>query len=184
MANKEKIKFILEDIKKANEVLESKNGEIAFNLFQELLDRYRKYNIMVDDSFGYDFDEHGLVYNFSMYPNFLKILIKKLELYIAELKDDDAKVEMQNQIHITNTANANITQEISIESVMKRIDKISDEIFTKNLKYQLKGMLGELEDYKDNQEKKSKLMEIVKWLGDKTADATIACLPYLAGLAL
>ncbi|MFC2346066.1 hypothetical protein, partial [Campylobacter sp.] len=81
-------------------------------------------------------------------------------------------------------ANANITQNISIKSTMEKIDQIPDEILAKNLKYELKGMLSELEDCKDNQEKKSKLMEVVKWLGDKTADAFIACLPYFAGLGL
>ena len=66
----------------------------------------------------------------------------------------------------------------------KKIDQIPDEILAKNLKRELRGMLSELEDCKDNQEKKSKLMEVVKWLGDKTADAFIACLPYFAGLGL
>ena len=63
---------------------------------------------------------------------------------------------------------------------MEKIDQIPDEILAKNLKYELKGMLGELEDCKNNQEKKSKLMEVVKWLGDKAVDVTIACLPYLS----
>ena len=67
---------------------------------------------------------------------------------------------------------------------MEKIDQIPDEIFAKNLKYELKGILSELEYCKDNQEKKSKLMEVVKWLGDKSVDAFIACLPYFAGLGL
>lgn len=181
MANEEKIKFILEDIKKAKKALKNKSGEVALNLFQELSDRYHKYNIMVDDSSGYDFDEYGIKYNFSMYPNFLKNLIKKLELYIAELKDEDVK---QNQISIIAAANAIINQNISIKSTMEKVDQISDKILAENLKDELKGLLTELEDCKNSQEKKSKLMEVVKWLGDKTADAFIACLPYFVGLGL
>jgi len=87
-------------------------------------------------------------------------------------------------INNTSTATSNITQNISIKNTMEKIDQIPDEILAKNLKRELRGMLSELEDCKDNQEKKSKLMEVVKWLGDKTADAFIACLPYFAGLSL
>ena len=125
------------------------------------------------------------------YKPLLESLIKRLKMHIAKLQDEDEKTMSSNQSNSvtinnnnTNTTNANITQNISIKNTMEKINQIPDEILAKNLKYELKGMLTELEDYKDNQEKKSKLMEVVKWLGDKTADAFIACLPYFAGLSL
>ena len=98
-------------------------------------------------------------------------------MHIAKLKDEDEKIMSSNQSNSvtinnnnTNTANANITQNISIKSTMEKIDQIPDEILAKNLKYELKGMLTELEDCKDNQEKKSKLMS------KKSATARL-CLP-------
>ena len=129
--------------------------------------------------------------DYSKYKEYLERLINRLNLYVAKLQDEDEKTMSSNQSNSvtinnnnTNTTNANITQNISIKNTMEKIDQIPDEILAKNLKYELKGMLSELEDCKDNQEKKSKLMEVVKWLGDKTADAFIACLPYFARLGL
>lgn len=134
---------------------------------------------------------YGTPINYDNYKKYLEMLIDKLKLYMAKLQDEDEKNMSSNQSNSvtinnnnTNTASANIAQDISIKSTIEKIDQIPDEILAKNLKDELKGMLRELEYCKDDQEKKSKLMEVVKWLGDKTADAFIACLQYFAGLGL
>lgn len=196
MANKNQINIIEKDIIEAEGYLNKRPIEI-YNFFIKLNATYQdkkeiyiserntvieKYSFMtIEDNSNY-YDE---------YKPLLESLIKRLKMHIAKLQDEDEKTMSSNQSNSvtinnnnTNTANANITQNISIKSTMEKINQISDEIFAKNLKYELKGMLTELEDCKDNQEKKSKLMEVVKWLGDKTADAFIACLPYFAGLGL
>jgi len=196
MANKNQINIIEKDIIEAEGYLNKRPIEI-YNFFIKLNATYQdkkeiyiserntvieKYSFMaIEDNSNY-YDE---------YKPLLESLIKRLKMHIAKLQDEDEKTMSSNQSNSvtinnnnTNTANANITQNISIKSTMEKIDQIPDEILAKNLKRELRGMLSELEDCKDNQEKKSKLMEVVKWLGDKTADAFIACLPYFAGLGL
>nr|WP_314565666.1 hypothetical protein [uncultured Campylobacter sp.] len=196
MANKNQIDIIEKDIIEAEGYLNKRPIEI-YNFFIKLNATYQdkkeiyiserntvieKYSFMaIEDNSNY-YDE---------YKPLLESLIKRLKMHIAKLQDEDEKTMSSNQSNSvtinnnnTNTANANITQNISIKSTMEKINQIPDEILAKNLKYELKGMLSELEDCKSSQEKKSKLMEVVKWLGDKTADAFIACLPYLAGLDL
>ncbi|WP_297915172.1 hypothetical protein, partial [uncultured Campylobacter sp.] len=97
----------------------------------------------------------------------------------AKLKDEANTIRSKesSNLNIYNTNTTNINQSIIIKNA---IDQIPNNVLSKNLKYELRGMLSELEDCKNNQEKKSKLMEVVKWLGDKAVDVTIACLPYLS----
>ena len=185
MINKNRIELINQDISKANEILDG--GGI--DEIKDICDRLnRKYQLKLDLIIAHDFKE-GLA-RYKKYCKLLNEIIDQMKYYQAELKDEDNKNSMHSKlaesinINNTNTATNNITQNISIKNTMEKIDQIPDEIFAKNLKYELKGILSGLEYCKDNQEKKSKLMEVVKWLGDKSVDAFIACLPYFAGLGL
>lgn len=196
MANKNQIDIIEKDIIEAEGYLNKRPIEI-YNFFIKLNATYQdkkeiyisERNTVIEKYSFMTIEDNSNYYN--EYKPLLESLIKRLKMHIAKLQDEDEKIMSSNQSNSvtinnnnTNTANANTTQNISIKSTMEKIDQIPDEILAKNLKYELKGMLTELEDCKDNQEKKSKLMEVVKWLGDKTADAFIACLPYFAGLGL
>ena len=184
MANERQIELINQDIKKAKEVLDAQDINKIYKCFDKLAKKYQEYNIKVytNEAFCYDTEE----YNYEYFPEFLELLIEKLELYRAKLEDTD-KEKKQNGININNTntstSNATISQNITLYTTIDKIDEISDKILNQNLKNELKGMLGDIERQKDIEQKKSKLIELIKWLGDKAADATIACLPYLAGLA-
>ena len=196
MANKNQINIIEKDIIEAEGYLNKRPIEI-YNFFIKLNATYQdkkeiyisERNTVIEKYSFMTIEDNSNYYN--EYKPLLESLIKRLKMHIAKLQDEDEKTMSSNQSNSvtinnnnTNTTSANITQNISIKNTMEKINQISDEIFGKNLKYELKGMLSELEDCKDNQGKKSKLMEVVKWLGDKTADAFIACLPYFAGLDL
>ena len=196
MANKNQINIIEKDIIEAEGYLNKRPIEI-YNFFIKLNATYQdkkeiyisERNTVIEKYSFMTIEDNSNYYN--EYKPLLESLIKRLKMHIAKLQDEDEKTMSSNQSNSvtinnnnTNTTSANITQNISIKNTMEKINQISDEIFAKNLKYELKGMLRELEDCKDNQGKKSKLMEVVKWLGDKTADAFIACLPYFAGLGL
>ncbi|WP_462111191.1 hypothetical protein [Campylobacter concisus] len=190
MKNEKQIKLIEDDISAANSVLsKNKSYEEIEEFLYDLEDKYRDYNIHVSSNYIIDLDTGKTIYE--GYPKALKCFINKLCVLVAKLQDEDSNATVTNPLNSvtihndnTNTAKANITQNVSIKNTMEKIDQIPDEIFAKNLKYELKGILSELEYCKDNQEKKSKLMEVVKWLGDKSVDAFIACLPYFAGLGL
>ena len=196
MANKNQINIIEKDIIEAEGYLNKRPIEI-YNFFIKLNATYQdkkeiyisERNTVIEKYSFMTIEDNSNYYN--EYKPLLESLIKRLKMHIAKLQDEDEKTMSSNQSNSvtinnnnTNTTNANITQNISIKNTMEKINQIPDEILAKNLKYELKGMLSELEDCKDNQGKKSKLMEVVKWLGDKTADAFIACLPYFAGLGL
>ena len=198
MANKNQIDIIKKDIIEAEGYLNKRPIEI-YNFFIKLNATYQdkkeiyisERNTVIEKYSFMTIEDNSNYYNEYKPLPLLESLIKRLKMHIAKLQDEDEKTMSSNQSNSvtinnnnTNTTSANITQNISIKNTMEKINQISDEIFAKNLKYELKGMLSELEDCKDNQGKKSKLMEVVKWLGDKTADAFIACLPYFAGLGL
>ena len=183
MANDKQVEIILRDIDKAHIVINKKNDEKTYRFLCSMADKYHKDGIYIsyDNISNYETDE---IY-YEKCSDELQQFIEKLELHAAKLQDGAngvLKKDTRSSISInnTNTANANITQNISIKSTMEKIDQIPDEILAKNLKYELKGILSELEYCKDNQEKKSKLMEVIKWLGDKAVDVAIACLPYLS----
>ena len=196
MANKNQINIIEKDIIEAEGYLNKRPIEI-YNFFIKLNATYQdkkeiyisERNTVIEKYSFMTIEDNSNYYN--EYKPLLESLIKRLKMHIAKLQDEDEKIMNSNQSNSvtinnnnTNTANANITQNISIKSTMQKVDQISDKILAENLKDELKGMLSELENCKNSQEKKSKLMEVVKWFGDKSVDAFIACLPYFAGLGL
>jgi len=196
MANKNQINIIEKDIIEAEGYLNKRPIEI-YNFFIKLNATYQdkkeiyisERNTVIEKYSFMTIEDNSNYYN--EYKPLLESLIKRLKMHIAKLQDEDEKIMNSNQSNSvtinnnnTNTANANITQNISIKSTMEKVDQISDKILAENLKDELKGMLSELENCKNSQEKKSKLMEVVKWFGDKSVDAFIAYLPYFAGLGL
>lgn len=186
--NQKIIKLFEKHIEQAKIALDTKDDNTIYECFTELNETYKhEKSIYIIDNVKFTSCYTNTPVNYNKYHQKLRILKNKLEVYKAKIEcaqNQSPILNISNNNTNTSNVNASIIQNINIENTIQKINKISDEILAKNLKCELKGMLGELEDCKDNQEKKIKLMEVVKWLCDKTADATIACLPYLAGLAL
>ena len=173
MINKHKIKLVQEDIEQVRIVLSIGNIDMMEDICIRL---NKKYKLKFDHIIAQEFQAKH--YNLEKAHNILSWILGELKFLEAELKDEANTIRSKesSNLNIYNTNTTNINQSIIIKNT---IDQIPDEILAKNLKYELKGILSELEYCKDNQEKKSKLMEVIKWLGDKAVDVAIACLPYL-----
>lgn len=123
--------------------------------------------------------------------NQLKILIGKMEFYLAELEDEERKISLSSinssnpQVNINNINNNTQTMNlnINIEDVIKSLDNIQ---LDKELKEIIEDRLRSLESLKDNKPKlKEKITNILKFLCEKTTEASInalipTLLPYLA----
>ena len=101
----------------------------------------------------------------------LKLLIEKLEFY--KIEKNEGKSLSPNII-----CNQNIIE----NNTLKEIREISDDIISEKEKEKLIEDISSLETCKTDKQK-SKLKEIVKWLGDKSIDAVIAVLPAIGSIA-
>ena len=174
MVNKYKIQLIQEDIEQVRIVLSIGNVDMMEDICIRL---NKKYGLKFDHIITQGFLAKHC--NLEKAHNILSWILGELKFLEAKLKDEANTIRSKesSNLNIYNTNTTNINQSIIIKNA---IDQIPNNVLSKNLKYELRGMLSELEDCKNNQEKKSKLMEVVKWLGDKAVDVTIACLPYLS----
>lgn len=174
MVNKYKIQLIQKDIEQVRIVLSIGNIDMMEDICIRL---NKKYELKFDHIIAQGF--RAKYCNLEKAHNILSWLLEELKFLEAKLKDEENAIRSKESanLNIYNTNTANINQSINIKNT---IDQIPNDVLSKNLKYELLEMLSELEYCKDGQEKKSKLMEVVKWLGDKAVDVAIACLPYLS----
>ncbi|EGK8008464.1 hypothetical protein IO405_000854 [Campylobacter lari] len=124
----------------------------------------------------------------------LQKMIERMEIYLAELKDESEKMkEDKNLINInndiknnnTNTANATIFQNITIEQALEELNKIPEDISDKNQKEEIENLLLAIDTLKekDKTKAKEKIFSVLKYLSDKSIDAFISLLPYLGQIA-
>jgi len=89
------------------------------------------------------------------------------------------QIETGDRVNVTQnttaTANVDVSQTVTI------IQSLPDSTLSDADKDVLAGMLVNLQNL-EGDSKKSKLMEIIKWLGDKAVDVSIAVIPILAGM--
>lgn len=190
----EKAKKLRENIKKCKSVLAKKNPSEAMEEIQRIKRIYRGTRNFNTDIYAKIQQPKNLfdTPHYITYPDsqkqleFLKDLIDEMEIYLAELnseKDNQPKHDKiaSINIHNNNTANAIISQNISLETTIKSINKIPREILDKETKEKLKKLLCELDPLKekDKEKVKNKTIKTLKYIADKGIDAIITCLPYL-----
>ena len=84
--------------------------------------------------------------------------------------------------HATNIVqNATATASVSVTQTVNAIQSLPDSALSGEDKNALVGMLTTLQA-SEGEKKKAKLMEVVKWLGDKAVDASIAAIPIIASM--
>lgn len=149
------------------------------------------------------FDKMGnIIYESDENLENLKCLIKQMEVRLGQWADEynTQQNELQlkliekqnnatNSININhqnnNTANAIINQNINLETTLKSINKISNEILDEKDKKYLENILREIDKLKEqNKEKtKNKIFGALKYIIDKGIEVGIAILPYLGEVA-
>lgn len=126
----------------------------------------------------------------------LKTVKRKLLNYKEQLKKEEREIQEKRETarcqaennKISVTANAENFNEIQMDinidfkQVIEKISHLPEQVISEADKKQLEDKLSEVEKATEDQKsRKQKLMNILKFLGDKSADAVIAVLPYLAG---
>lgn len=79
------------------------------------------------------------------------------------------------------TQNATVTANVSVSQAVTAIQSLPSSTLSAEDKNALVGMLAILQNL-EGEQKKSKIMEVVKWLGDKAVDVSIAVIPILASM--
>lgn len=79
------------------------------------------------------------------------------------------------------TQNATVTANVSVSQAVTAIQSLPSSTLSDEDKNTLAGMLAILQNL-EGEQKKSKIMEVVKWLGDKAVDVSIAVIPILASM--
>ena len=79
------------------------------------------------------------------------------------------------------SASATATASVDLSMSIKLIQSLPESTLSEDDKGVLVGMLSILQTM-EGEQKKSKLMEVVKWLGDKAVDVALVAIPALASM--
>ena len=144
---------------------------------------------------------YGLTSSFRSYPtiNDITILREKLINLRDNIEMEEAKAERQlemlrlqsstsitNNNNLASTSSANATVTVSITNAIERLQALPDTTISQEDKEILEEKLAALQVALSNPDKektKSKLTNVLKYVGDKCVDAGIAVLPYLGQIA-
>lgn len=140
------------------------------------------YGFSCGDETDYDGDMDKLKAKLINYKDNLEIeeMQRKDELELARLK--------QGNINVSANANNsnNINIQITLEQALEVIQKIPDDIMTKEEKEDLEDKVSGIDAAVKSGKKdkaKEKIESVLKFLADKGADALIVMLPYLGQMA-
>lgn len=149
-------------------------------------------NIREDlDMYDYHFDNRSVDYDGDIVKVKAKLINYKDNLELEEQKrKDELEIARLRQGNISISSSSNnsnsINVQISLEQAISTIDKIPDEIMTKeekeNLEDKLSGIDATIRSGK-KEKAKEKICGVLKFLADKGVDALIAMLPYLGQMA-
>lgn len=180
----DKISYIDKYINESKEIIKSNNMEAAKRKQKNIIAIFGN-NIQGIKVGLTNYDVESMYNRGNInYIEDLKLLIKKLEFY--KIEENEGKSLSKNIICNQNIIenNIKIDTEINTEinNTLKEIREISDDIISKKEKEKLIEDISSLKTCKTDKQK-SKMKEIVKWLGDKSIDAVIAVLPAIGSIA-
>ncbi|EAK0823248.1 hypothetical protein A0Z38_04150 [Campylobacter lari] len=199
--NQNKIEKLTQYINESKEILEGKNSSKCWKQIEYIKEIYKeiyeekfktKYPTTTTTTGTYIF--YKPLENDSGMIESLQKMIERMEIYLAELKDESEKIKEDKKLininndiknNNTNTANATIFQNITIEQALEELNKIPEDILDKNQKEEIENLLLAIDTLKekDKTKTKEKIFSVLKYLSDKSIDAFISLLPYLGQIA-
>ncbi|EAL0271294.1 hypothetical protein BVH42_03845 [Campylobacter lari] len=199
--NQNKIEKLTQHINKSKEILEEANPSKCWKQIKYIEEIYKNiyyekfkinYPTVTANAGTYIFpkpseNDYGMIES-------LQKMIERMEIYLAELKDESEKIKEDKKLininndiknNNTNTANATIFQNITIEQALEELNKIPEDILDKNQKEEIENLLLAIDTLKekDKTKAKEKIFSVLKYLSDKSIDAFITLLPYLGQIA-
>lgn len=183
----EKIKFIDGFINEIDKILENKDVDNAEKQQKNIIAVFGSEISNIKNGLS-NYDMCGL-YDDNYKPDFLgdlEILKSKLLNYKANIYMEGDKKTAQNIIYNENISNINTTIVITINDTIEKINHFPDNIVSKEEKEAIEDKLASLEmsvKSKDKSKTKSKIANMLKYIGDKSIDVTIALLPALGSIS-
>lgn len=183
----EKIKFIDGFINEIDKILENKDVDNAEKQQKNIIAVFGSEISNIKNGLS-NYDMCGL-YDDNYKPDFLgdiEILKSKLLNYKANIYMEGDKKNAQNIIYNENISNINTTIVITINDTIEKINHFPDNLISKEEKEAIEDKLASLEmsvKSKDKSKIKSKIANVLKYIGDKSIDVTIALLPALGSIA-
>ncbi|EAJ5681183.1 hypothetical protein IDR50_000932 [Campylobacter lari] len=195
--NQNKIEKLTQHIYKSKEILKEENPSKCWKQIEYIKEIYKNiyyenFDIVYPTIEGEYYpkpseNDYGMIES-------LQKMIERMEIYLAELKDESEKIKEDKKLininndfknNNTNTANATIFQNITIEQALEELNKIPEDILDKNQKEEIENLLLAIDTLKekDKTKAKEKIFSVLKYLSDKSIDALISLLPYLGQIA-
>ncbi|MCV3376640.1 hypothetical protein [Campylobacter sp. IFREMER_LSEM_CL2194] len=195
--NQNKIEKLTQHIYKSKEILKEENPSKCWKQIKYIEEIYKNiyyenFDIVYPTIEGEYYpkpseNDYGMIES-------LQKMIERMEIYLAELKDESEKIKEDKKLininndiknNNTNTANATIFQNITIEQALEELNKIPEGILDKNQKEEIENLLLAIDTLKekDKTKTKEKIFSVLKYLSDKSIDAFISLLPYLGQIA-
>ncbi|MCV3508591.1 hypothetical protein L8W69_05035 [Campylobacter sp. CNRCH_2016_3089] len=195
--NQNKIEKLTQHIYKSKEILKEENPSKCWKQIEYIKEIYKNiyyenFDIVYPTIEGEYYpkpseNDYGMIES-------LQKMIERMEIYLAELKDESEKIKEDKKLininndfknNNTNTANATIFQNITIEQALEELNKIPEDILDKNQKEEIENLLLAIDTLKekDKTKAKEKIFSVLKYLSDKSIDAFISLLPYLGQIA-
>lgn len=186
-SKKEKIEFIDKFINDIDAIVENMNINEAEKLQNKIIAVFG--NEISDIKSGLDnYSMRGMyIDNYKVdFIGDLEILKSKLINYKVNINMESNNQVAQNVIYNKNISNININIEITINDAIEKIEKLPDNLISKEEKEQIEDNLVALEKAvtcKNKEKIKSKIASILKYIGDKSIDVAIALLPAVGTIA-
>lgn len=162
--NKNKIEKLIQYINKSKEILKEENPSKCWKQIEYIKEIYDKtyhenfkikYPTIADtDRFIFPIPSEN---DFGMIES-LKKMIERMEIYLAKLEDEGEKTKKDNKLvninneiknNNTNTANAMISQNITIEQALEELKKISEDILDEKQKEEIENLLLAIDTLKE-----------------------------------
>ena len=106
--------------------------------------------------------------------------------YIADLNGFRArllevKAEREDPYSVHYQQPMSVSEQVDVMNHISVIQSLPDSTLSEEDKMMLSGMLTAIQNL-EGDKKKAKVMEVVRWLGDKAVDVAIAAIPALASM--
>lgn len=102
--------------------------------------------------------------------------LKGFRARLLEIKDER---DDPHSVHYTK--HTNVSVQVDVMNYISIIQELPDSTLSEDDKMMLSGMLTAVQN-SEGEKKKTRIMEVVKWLGDKAVDVAIAAIPALASM--
>ena len=192
-----KLKLVEEYIRRADEIIESKNRTTAKEFIREVIAVFQSEIPKITSEltayrFGGDQDDikdtstlRAMLFNYS--TNIKRDdEIRKNDLEKLKLQQSILTINNTNQNEASSQANANATVVVTVTQAIESINNLPDDILSKEEKESLEEKVASLElltKSGDKEKASKKLGNILKYVADKGIEVGIALLPYLGAIS-